>query len=48
MRSFAKINPRDMAKSLSFTDVGYSCKSRIFNVANMFLTIFAKVSEFTV
>ena len=51
MQSFVKINPHEMTKSLSFTDVG--CL-QIFNIANTSFNtirkneILTKISEFTV
>ena len=46
MRSFVKIKcSRNGEITLSFTDICIQImpKSRIFNVANMFLTLFAKI-----
>ena len=55
MRSFVKIkSPRNGEITLSFTDIGKSCKSRDFSVANMSFNayrenkIIAKNSGFTV
>ena len=54
-RGFVKIKPsRNCKITLLFTDVGVSCASAIFNVANMSFDpigdnkILSKISEFTV
>ena len=43
-KTFAKINPHEMAKPLSFTDVGKSCPTREFLTSQIcILMLFAKI-----
>ena len=55
MRSFVKIKPPRIGDiTLSFTDIGKSCRARDFYIANVSFNairenkILAKISEFTV